>query len=121
MAISFVNGFLCTCSCDVTKAKQGQDPHPAAHLAKVAAERREKVREAVRTARPAQPAVTFGGSLSGLGQPAAAVQAAPAAGSSADAIVATGGASDAEAAALFPSGTSPSGTLASGAILNVLA
>ncbi len=26
--ISFVNGFLCTCSCDVSKAKQGVDPHP---------------------------------------------------------------------------------------------
>jgi hypothetical protein len=28
MAISFVNGFLCTSSCDVVKAKQGVDPHP---------------------------------------------------------------------------------------------
>jgi hypothetical protein len=28
MAISFVNGFLCTSSCDVSKAKQGVDPHP---------------------------------------------------------------------------------------------
>jgi hypothetical protein len=28
MAISFVNGFLCTSSCDVAKAKQGVDPHP---------------------------------------------------------------------------------------------
>ena len=28
MAISFVNGFLCTCSCDVSKAKRGVDPHP---------------------------------------------------------------------------------------------
>ena len=26
--ISFVNGFLCTSSCDVSKAKQGVDPHP---------------------------------------------------------------------------------------------
>jgi hypothetical protein len=25
--ISFVNGFLCTCSCDVSKAKRGVDPH----------------------------------------------------------------------------------------------
>jgi len=28
MAISFVNGFLCTSSCDVSKAKRGVDPHP---------------------------------------------------------------------------------------------
>jgi hypothetical protein len=27
--ISFVNGFLCTCSCDVAKAKRGVDPHPS--------------------------------------------------------------------------------------------
>jgi hypothetical protein len=26
--ISFVNGFLCTSSCDVSKAKQSVDPHP---------------------------------------------------------------------------------------------
>jgi hypothetical protein len=26
--ISFVNGFLCTSSCDVSKAKRGVDPHP---------------------------------------------------------------------------------------------
>ena len=28
MTISFVNGFLCTSSCDVSKAKHGVDPHP---------------------------------------------------------------------------------------------
>lgn len=28
MSISFVNGFLCTSSCDVAKAKHGVDPHP---------------------------------------------------------------------------------------------
>lgn len=26
--ITFVNGFLCTSSCDVSKAKRGIDPHP---------------------------------------------------------------------------------------------
>ena len=26
--ISFVNGFLCTSSCDASKAKRGVDPHP---------------------------------------------------------------------------------------------
>ena len=29
MAISYVNGYLCTCSCDVSKAKRGEDPHPS--------------------------------------------------------------------------------------------
>ena len=28
--ISFVNGFLCTSSCEVSKAKRGVDPHPKA-------------------------------------------------------------------------------------------
>ena len=28
MAISFINGFLCTSSCDAAKAKRGVDPHP---------------------------------------------------------------------------------------------
>jgi hypothetical protein len=28
MAISFVNGFMCTSSCDVAKAQKGEDPHP---------------------------------------------------------------------------------------------
>jgi hypothetical protein len=27
--ISFVNGFLCTCSCDVAKAERGVNPHPS--------------------------------------------------------------------------------------------
>jgi hypothetical protein len=29
MSISIVNGYVCTLSCDVAKAKKGQDPHPA--------------------------------------------------------------------------------------------
>ena len=28
MAISFINGFFCSSSCDVAKAKHGVDPHP---------------------------------------------------------------------------------------------
>src|ERR1044072_6202704 len=28
MAISFVNGYLCTSCCDVAKAKRGENPHP---------------------------------------------------------------------------------------------
>jgi len=31
MAISIVNGFVCTSSCDVAKAKKGEDPHPNLH------------------------------------------------------------------------------------------
>ena len=33
MAVSFVNGFYCESSCDVAKAKKGQDPHPGTHTA----------------------------------------------------------------------------------------
>ena len=29
MSISIVNGYVCTSSCDVAKAKKGQDPHPS--------------------------------------------------------------------------------------------
>jgi len=28
MSMSIVNGYVCTSSCDVAKAKKGQDPHP---------------------------------------------------------------------------------------------
>ena len=63
MAVSFVNGFLCTSSCDVAKAKQGQDPHPAEHAARLRAERGNKDAGAT----PARdPSVIFGGSLSNL-------------------------------------------------------
>ena len=33
MAISFVNGYVCTSSCDVAKANanHGKDPHPASN------------------------------------------------------------------------------------------
>jgi hypothetical protein len=29
MAVSFVNGYLCTSGCDESKAKRGVDPHPS--------------------------------------------------------------------------------------------
>jgi hypothetical protein len=63
MAISFVNGFLCTCSCDVAKAKLGQDPHPAEHAARLRNERAntEQTRLADVQSRP--PSVVWGGSL----------------------------------------------------------
>ena len=54
MAISVVNGYVCTSSCDVAKAKKGEDPHPATHAAN--GESRDDA-----TSRG--PAVLFGGSL----------------------------------------------------------
>lgn len=56
---SVVNGYLCSCSCDVAKAKRGVDPHP-------------KTDDTQNPAKPAtkdgalrndQGAVTYGGSL----------------------------------------------------------
>src|SRR5258706_3218840 len=63
MGISIVNGYLCTCSCDVAKAKLGQDPHPPTQASPVDAQHK---RDAA-AARPQrdQPAVVLGGSLGG--------------------------------------------------------
>jgi hypothetical protein len=63
MAISNVNGFLCTSSCDVAKAKLGQDPQPATAADKIDA---EKNSASSRISQADQPAVLFGGSLSEL-------------------------------------------------------
>jgi hypothetical protein len=60
MAISVVNGFVCTSSCDVAKAKKGEDPHPAVGAEKIA---EEKAAKASDPARRADPAVVFGGTL----------------------------------------------------------
>jgi hypothetical protein len=57
MAVSVVNGYVCTSSCDVAKAKQGKDPHPALNAAKG---------EPKDGAVDRGPAVLFGGSLSDL-------------------------------------------------------
>jgi hypothetical protein len=54
MAISVVNGYVCTSSCDVAKAKQGRDPHPALDAGKGEAQ----------DGAARGPAVLFGGSLS---------------------------------------------------------
>ena len=62
MAISIVNGFVCTSSCDVAKAKKGEDPHPLTGAAKIAAEKDEK---RLRPAQGRNPAVVFGGALAG--------------------------------------------------------
>ena len=77
MAISFVNGFLCTSSCDVSKAKQGVDPHPKLdelqHPAKP-----DAPKDATATGKDAAdtPAVILGGALSA---PSAAAAVSPAA------------------------------------------
>jgi hypothetical protein len=60
MAISFVNGFLCTSSCDVSKAKRGVDPHPKPEDVQGSA--KPEVKNGVVTSDNA--AVVFGGSLS---------------------------------------------------------
>ena len=35
MTVSVVNGFACYSSCDVSKAKKGEDPHPSTGSGKV--------------------------------------------------------------------------------------
>ena len=57
--ISFVNGFLCTCSCDVSKAKRGVDPHPSTDAVQDPA--KPQTKNGVVT--DDKGAVTFGGSL----------------------------------------------------------
>src|SRR4051812_3699864 len=59
MAVSFVNGFYCTSSCDVAKAKKGQDPHPGTHAAQTDA----KGKEATGGSRADGPSVILGGAL----------------------------------------------------------
>lgn len=68
MAVSVVNGYLCMCSCDVAKAKRGEDPHPNAH-AQVGNTKRQGA--AGGASRTDGPAVLWGGALSG--PPASAV------------------------------------------------
>ena len=68
MAISFVNGFMCTSSCDVAKAKKGEDPHPNLHTLNEADEKRGGSLDG--------PAVVFGGSLAERSQAVSGVDAA---------------------------------------------
>ena len=56
MAISIVNGYFCASSCDVAKAKKGEDPHPSTGPGNVD----DKDREAFPVD---DPAVLFGGAL----------------------------------------------------------
>jgi hypothetical protein len=58
--ITFVNGFLCASSCDVSKAKQGVDPHQQTDGVQAVAKNTTK--NGVVAAD--KPAVVFGGSLS---------------------------------------------------------
>ncbi len=66
MAISYVNGFLCTCSCDVSKAKRGEDPHPSADPTKSDSKEKDVAGGDQRTD---GPAVLYGGSLGGPSTP----------------------------------------------------
>jgi hypothetical protein len=59
IVISVVNGFLCTCSCDVSKAKRGVDPHPKTDDAQDSG--KPETKNGVVT--EDKSAVTFGGSL----------------------------------------------------------
>jgi hypothetical protein len=59
MTISVVNGFVCYSSCDVSKAKNGEDPHPSTDSGNV-----DKESAASSLGWADQPAVVFGGSLS---------------------------------------------------------
>jgi hypothetical protein len=85
MAISFVNGFLCTSSCDVAKAKQGVDPHPKIDELQNSA-KADVTANAQTTSKDATDsgAVILGGSLSATSaaaavSPASAAQSAVAA------------------------------------------
>jgi len=77
--ITFVNGFLCASSCDVSKAKQGVDPHQQTDGVQAAA--KSATKNGVVAAD--KPAVVFGGSLSATSTttntgPSSAVQSAAA-------------------------------------------
>jgi hypothetical protein len=70
--ITFVNGYLCTCSCDVSKAKRGADPHQQAD----GLQNPESSKNASGGRTFDGPAVLYGGSL-GASQVAAPPVAAP--------------------------------------------
>jgi hypothetical protein len=58
--ISFVNGFLCTSSCDVSKAKRGEDPHPETDASQTPA--KPETKDGL--VKPDDPAVVLSGALS---------------------------------------------------------
>ena len=61
--VSFVNGYMCTSSCDEAKAKRGVDPHPNLHEEAQDADKTGKIEPASETE---DPAVVFGGALASL-------------------------------------------------------
>jgi hypothetical protein len=63
MAISFVNGYLCTSCCDAAKAKRGENPHPKPGEDDKTA---TKVGDASRADPSRKQAVTFGGTLADI-------------------------------------------------------
>ena len=74
MAITIVNGYMCTSSCDAAKARTGQDPHP-----------QDPSNPTAKTQPGGQqsPAVTYGGSLTGKNAVASVSSTAQSAGTSA--------------------------------------
>ena len=66
MAISYVNGYLCTCSCDVSKAKRGEESAP---FDRPDQDRSKKKDAAGGDTRTDGPAVLYGGSLGGPSTP----------------------------------------------------
>jgi len=64
MAISFVNGFLCTCPCDVAKARKGEDPHPSTHAGPFDGQQKPGGPGGLKG--KDEPAVLFGGTLTGI-------------------------------------------------------
>lgn len=62
MSISVVNGYFCENSCDVAKAKKGEDPHPkvGSEADKTDGEAQQSVAESLRVD---EPAVVLGGAL----------------------------------------------------------
>jgi hypothetical protein len=64
MAISFVNGYLCTSCCDVAKAKRGENPHPRTGGDKTGEDGdTTQAGDASRADPSRDQAVTFGGAL----------------------------------------------------------
>jgi len=57
MCASIVNGYFCTSSCDVAKAKKGENPHPSTDPGNIDGKDYNSLRAN-------DPAVLFGGTLS---------------------------------------------------------
>ena len=63
--VSFVNGYLCTSSCDEAKAKRGVDPHPKADPTQ--ADGKPDKSDQIKPASAVDDlAVVFGGALAGV-------------------------------------------------------